>query len=186
MPKSSSNASKLRRIDFLGAILLAATIVAFLLGINLASNRLTVWDPSVLGLGLLFAGSSLLFILVEANYAVEPIFPLRLLIQRDVLVAYLIIGFMLASQINVRHPPSLMGSSGTDSRTQLLCSVVLYFRVTERASNTVASLHLVPTVIGNTVGALLAGAIIKRFGHHFPCSTIYDIEEVLAADERPP
>jgi hypothetical protein len=110
MPKSRSNASKLRNIDFLGAILLATTIVAFLLGINLASKRLTLWGPLVLGFCVLFAGSSLLLMLVEARYALERIFSLRLLIKRDVLVAYLIVGLMVASQINVRPlPPQSFG-----------------------------------------------------------------------------
>ena len=93
--------SKLRRIDFLGAFLLATSIVAFLLVLNFASKKLTISDPSVLGFILLWIFSSLLFLLVEAKYVSEPIFPLRLLLERDVLTAYLIIGLLIAGHMSV-------------------------------------------------------------------------------------
>lgn len=42
-------------------------------------------------------------------------------------------------------------------------SVPIYFKVTARMSNTEAGMHLVPAVVGNAVGGLLSGAIIKRY-----------------------
>ena len=96
--------SKLRRIDFLGAFLLATSIVAFLLIFNFASKNLTVSDPFVLGFILLWIWCGLLFLLVEAKYASEPIFPLRLLLERDVLTAYLIIGLLIMGSMSVSLP----------------------------------------------------------------------------------
>jgi hypothetical protein len=98
------------RIDFLGAILLAVAIVSFLLVLNLASKKLTVSDPMVLGLCGLWAGSSLLFLLVEAKYASEPIFPLRLLLHRDVLTAYLLTGLIIMGQMIVKTLSSTSGA----------------------------------------------------------------------------
>lgn len=146
--------SKLRRIDFPGAFLIATSIVAFLLVLNFASKRLTLSDPLIIGLILLWMISSLLFLLVEAKYAPEPIFPLRLLLERDVLTAYLIIGLLLAGSMS------------------MFSSVALYFRVTERASNTIASVHLLPSVVGNTIGSLLAGWVIKRTGRYRPLTIL--------------
>jgi len=40
--------------------------------------------------------------------------------------------------------------------------VPLYFQVAQSASAEVAGAHLMPAVIGNAVGALMAGIIIKR------------------------
>lgn len=40
--------------------------------------------------------------------------------------------------------------------------VPLYFQVTAGASNTLAGLHLVPAVVGNAVGGLVAGSFIRR------------------------
>ena len=97
--------SKLRRIDFLGAFLIAISMVALLLALNFASKRLKFFDPLVIGLILLWISSSLLFLLVEAKYASEPIIPLRLLLERDVLTAYLIIGLLMAGSMSVRVPP---------------------------------------------------------------------------------
>lgn len=96
--------SKLRRIDFPGAFLIAVSIIAFLLVLNFASKRLTLYDPLIIGLGLLWIASSLLFLLVEAKYTPEPILPLRLLLQRDFLTAYLTLGFLMAADMSVSGP----------------------------------------------------------------------------------
>jgi formate/nitrite transporter FocA (FNT family) len=47
-------------------------------------------------------------------------------------------------------------------------SVPLYFQVTEGASNTNAGVHLVPVVLGNTIGGLMTGFLIKKLVPH-PC-----------------
>jgi hypothetical protein len=41
--------------------------------------------------------------------------------------------------------------------------VPLFFQVTENASSEIAGAHLMPAVIGNAFGALIAGVIIKRY-----------------------
>lgn len=97
----NAKASKLRRIDFLGAFLLATSIFAFLLLLNLLSKRLTFNDEVIVGLFLLWIGSCLLWVLVEARFAAEPIFPLRLLIHRDVLTTYLIVGLGITAHMSV-------------------------------------------------------------------------------------
>ena len=96
--------SKFRRIDFPGAFLIAISMVALLLALNLASKRLELFDPLVIGLILLWISSSFLFLLVEGKLASEPIIPLRLLLERDVLTAYLIIGFLMAGSMSVSVP----------------------------------------------------------------------------------
>ena len=96
--------SKFRRIDFPGAFLIAISMVALLLALNFASKRLKLFDPLVIGLILLWISSSFLFLLVEARFASEPIIPLRLLLERDVLTAYLIIGFLMAGSMSVSLP----------------------------------------------------------------------------------
>ena len=157
--------SKFRRIDFPGAILLVTSIVAFLLVLNFASKKLTVTDPLIIGLFVLWLATSLLFLLVEAKYADEPIFPLRLLVHRDVLTSYLIIGLMITGQMCVSRLQDLptQQPNGTDPEwMQMFSSVALYFRVTERASNTIASVHILPSVVGNSIGTLITGWIIKR------------------------
>ena len=41
--------------------------------------------------------------------------------------------------------------------------VPLYFQITQHVSSAVAGAHLFPAVAGNTIGALIAGIVIKRY-----------------------
>lgn len=124
-PKEESAASKLRRVDFLGASFLATSIVTFLLILNLASKTLTILDPLLLSLCALWTGSGLLFLLVEAKYASEPIFPLQLLVRRDVLTAYLITALMIMGQMGVRGLPFRIGRCPTDRNLDVFVSSVV-------------------------------------------------------------
>jgi MFS family permease len=45
-------------------------------------------------------------------------------------------------------------------------TIPLYFQVTKGASPSEAGLYLVPSIVGNTVGALLTGVFIKRTGRY--------------------
>ena len=53
-------------------------------------------------------------------------------------------------------------------------TVPLYFQVTARASVTNAGAHMLPAVLGNTIGGLISGYVIRRFMHTlFTCITPY-------------
>ena len=68
------------------------------------------WDsPLVLVLTSLSLALGLLFLLVEGYWAKEPVFPLRLLIHRDVLTAYLIASLQTAAQLGVGWDFHLIG-----------------------------------------------------------------------------
>ncbi|KAL8820050.1 MAG: hypothetical protein Q9223_001656 [Gallowayella weberi] len=142
-PKTTTR-GKLGRIDFLGSISLALTIVGFLLILDIGGQKLP-WGHSLIW--IIFAAasvSSIAFVLIEAFVAREPIFPLRLLVHRDVILAYLVICLLGAAQFGVMY------------------TVPLYFQVTARVSVTNAGFHLFPAVCGNAIGGLLSGIIIKR------------------------
>ncbi|XXG94494.1 hypothetical protein Hte_000751 [Hypoxylon texense] len=139
--------SRLARIDFLGAAFLGGGLLALLLPLRIAGQKVPWTSPIV---PLLFAlGAALLglFIVTEMRWAKEPIFPLRLLKNREVVISYLIMACQTAAQVG------------------MMVSVPLYFQVTERTSSTVAGAHLMPAVIGNTVGGLLTGVWIGRTGY---------------------
>jgi len=59
-----------------------------------------------------------------------------------------------------------MGLQGAAQLALMFC-VPLYFQVTERSSNTIAGAHLTPAVAGNALGAILTGALIKRYAAIF-------------------
>ena len=95
----SRESSKLARIDFLGAILLAGTIITFLLILDLGSKRGSAPKISVLAVLVVVLGGFLVW--VEKRWAREPIFPLSLLANRDVVTSYLLAALQIAAQSGV-------------------------------------------------------------------------------------
>ena len=144
----NSKDSKLAKIDFLGTSLLGSSIIAMTLLLDQGGKSFPwySWWTVLLGSG----GISLLvaFVLVEAYVAREPIFNLRILRRPNVSAAYTIGTLQVTAQLG------------------MLFSVPLYFQVTQRASTTAAGGHLVPAVVGNTLGSLVAGIFIRRTGHY--------------------
>ncbi|KAI9148090.1 MFS general substrate transporter [Paramyrothecium foliicola] len=140
--------AKLKRIDFLGTILLVAFIVAILLALNLGGTSYPWGSAPIIGL---FASSvvlALLFAYVELRVAKEPIYPLYLFGIRDVILSYLIIAVQSFAQ------------------TMLMFTIPLYFQVTKSVTPAQAGSYLVPSVLGNTIGGLVTGHYITRTGNH--------------------
>ncbi|KAI1382018.1 MFS general substrate transporter [Hypoxylon crocopeplum] len=136
--------SRLARIDFLGATFLGSGLLAVLLPLRIGGQKVPWISPIVLSLFAIGAVLLALFVITEMRWAKEPIFPLRLLKNREVVFSYLIMVCQTAAQVG------------------MMFSVPLYFQVTERSSSTVAGAHLMPAVIGNTIGGLFTGALIRK------------------------
>ncbi|KAF7874623.1 uncharacterized protein EAF02_008600 [Botrytis sinoallii] len=145
-----SHFSKLSRIDFLGSIFLSVSIVCGLMVLDLGGHRMPWTDLKLLSLLGISIAAGILFFLVEGFWAKEPIFPLRLLRNRDVLTSYVNLGFQSGAQMAI------------------MMLVPIYFQITDHATFTTAGAHLMPSVIGNAVGGLLAGYIIHKTGHYKP------------------
>ncbi|KAJ5588006.1 uncharacterized protein N7459_003771 [Penicillium hispanicum] len=145
---SKSGKSKLEQVDFLGTFLLGTAIIA-LTGLLDQGGKSFPWRSWVTGVTA-GGGLSLLiaFVLVETYVAREPIFNLHILRRPNVATSYLIGLLQITAQL------------------ALMFSVPLYFQVTQQASTTVAGAHLVPAVIGNTMGGLLAGGFIRKTGYY--------------------
>ena len=108
---SSSNPAlqRLRRIDFRGAAIFGAMILAFLVPAELGGDHLP-WSHPVIS--ILFASSiALLFIFIAVEKRTEePIIPLEIFHNRDAVLSYLIMGLQGAAQIGVctTTPTSLL------------------------------------------------------------------------------
>jgi hypothetical protein len=85
---TQSALSKLRRVDFLGVVFLCISIVCGLLVLDLGGQRMPWTDPKI----LLLLGASVMalnvLVFVETAWAKESIFPLRLLLHRDLITSY--------------------------------------------------------------------------------------------------
>ncbi|RKL28280.1 hypothetical protein BFJ72_g12511 [Fusarium proliferatum] len=129
---------RIKRIDALGALLLGGSVLAFMVPLEIGGQKIPWTHPLVPTLAAAGVILSATFVLVESRWAKEPIFPLRLLKSGDVTKTYLIAFGQAAAQLGV----------------------------TQRVSSTVAGAHLFPAVIGNTVGGIATGLIIKRTGRY--------------------
>jgi hypothetical protein len=136
--------SKLGRIDYVGSILMSTTIVTFILAIDMPSRGISWASPVVISLLTSSVILGVFFVVFEQKYASEPIFPPRLLFERNVASSYAILALQIAAQMS------------------MMFSIPLYFQVTSGASNAEAGSYLVPAVVGNTIGGLMTGLIIKR------------------------
>ncbi|KAL4898731.1 major facilitator superfamily domain-containing protein [Aspergillus ambiguus] len=145
---------KLRRIDFSGAIAVSTGITVIILLLDQGGKSFP-WR-SALTLLLASAGALFLaiFVYIELYIAAEPIFDLHILKRPNIIPSYLISALQVAAQVG------------------MMFSVPLYFQVTAQASSTIAGAHLIPAVIGNTVGGLMAGVFIRRTGNYKPVLVI--------------
>lgn len=101
---TKSQFSKLMRIDFLGAFLLSTSIVWGLLVLDLGGQKIPWLDVRILTLFGASLVTGICFLLVEAFWATEPVFPLRLLLNRDVVASYINLGSQSAAQMAVGVP----------------------------------------------------------------------------------
>lgn len=93
--------SKLRRIDFIGAISLALAIVSLLGALSLGGQDLPWGHPVVISMAAGSVALGFLFVVWEKRYALEPVFPPALVVRRDIAVSYLIMAFQTAAQVSV-------------------------------------------------------------------------------------
>ncbi|CAJ2503007.1 Uu.00g104010.m01.CDS01 [Anthostomella pinea] len=143
---TSTLGTKLKRIDYLGALLLTATVVLFLFGL---SGKI---QPIPLGVSL---GTVILFVLTERYVAADPIVPLSVLLNRGALLSCVAqLGFMAARWTVLFYAP-------------ITALAVMGFPLAASGS------ILIPTNLGFGLGGLLVGWLhIRRAGSFWAPSLI--------------
>lgn len=145
---SNDSSSRFGRIDFIGAFTLVCSIVIFILLLNFGGTMFPwySWNSAYFLLGgVVFTG---IFVYVELKVAKEPIFPLELFRYKNVWLSYIIIACQVGAQSGMMY------------------TVPLYFQITARDSASIGGAHLIPAVIGNTCGSILAGRYIRLNGRY--------------------
>ncbi|KAJ5833281.1 hypothetical protein N7474_001592 [Penicillium riverlandense] len=140
----STALARFSRIDWAGALCMVVAIVSLLLPLEMAGPRLPWTHPFILGCLVLSAVTIYLFVVVELRWATEPIFPLRVLRSRTIVLAYLITFFQTSAQLGMMY------------------SVPLFFQLVDNASASVAGAHLFPAIAGVAVAGLIGGHAIRR------------------------
>nr|POF17805.1 multidrug resistance protein fnx1 [Quercus suber] len=142
------SASKIRRVDFLGAFTLTASLVLFLTGLNSGGNIVPWTHPLVLVTLPLSIVFLLLFVYVEERIASEPIIPVHLLLNRSVAAACLTCWFLAMAMFG------------------LIYYVPIYFQVVRGVSPTAAGVLFIPQSAGVAIGSLGTGVLLRVTGEY--------------------
>ncbi len=136
-----------RRIDYAGTILIAVLLGSLILLSDLAGAVYAWNSPLILTLIGTVIITLFIFILTEA-YAVEPILPLRLFLNRSFTVSVCL--------------SSIVGFSLWGSVTYL----PLYLQIVKGLSPTVSGMQLLPMMAGVLIMSIVAGQTISRTGRY--------------------
>jgi hypothetical protein len=140
--------TKLRRIDFPGAIVLIGAVLGFLVGFDRGSNVSWTMPLTIVSLSV-SACLFVLFIVVEIYYATEPFAPGHIIFDRAFFAAYACNFFSFGGWL-----------AG-------LFYLPLYFQAVDGVSATVAGLRLLPCIFAGVSGSLFAGFVMKWSGKFY-------------------
>ena len=92
---------RLARIDFFGALSMTLTLLCFLLPLQIGGDRLPWSHPAIFSLlgGACIFGA--MFVVAEARFAREPIIPLHLFRNKDVVLSSLVMAIQGIAQVGV-------------------------------------------------------------------------------------
>lgn len=139
---------KLRRIDFIGAIILVAAVFCLLFGMDRGSN--VAWRDrwAIVPLCVSFPLFGL-FVLVEMKVAAEPFAPGHIIFERSLFAAYLCNFFSFAGWLAA------------------MFYIPLYFQAVIGVSATKAGLLMIPGISCGVVGSLFGGFYMQRTGKYY-------------------
>ena len=136
-----------RRVDYLGALLLAAALAAIVLATDLGGTHYAWGSPAILGILGAAAVALVLFVIVERR-AAEPVLPLHLFRNRVFAMAGavgLVVGFALFGAVTF---------------------LPLFLQVVRGQSPTASGLQLVPMMGGMLLMSISSGQVISRTGRY--------------------
>jgi EmrB/QacA subfamily drug resistance transporter len=135
------------RIDYLGALLLAATATCLVLATSWGGTEYKWSSPVIIGLFVLAVVLGVGWWL-SARRAAEPVVPLRLFRNRV---------FSVASAIGFAAGFSMFGA---------LAFLPLFLQVVRGVSPTISGVYLLPMVVGLLITSVGSGQLISRFGRY--------------------
>lgn len=140
--------TKLRRIDFLGALVLVGAVFGLLLGLDRGSNvswALPITIGSLAASVALFA----IFVFVEIRMAAEPFAPGHIIFERSLFACYLCNFFSFGGWLAA------------------LFYLPLFFQAVDGLSATGAGLRLLPAILAGVSGSLFGGVVMKKTGKYY-------------------
>ncbi|KAG4435853.1 hypothetical protein IFR05_008679 [Cadophora sp. M221] len=147
-PSTPHTLSKLRQIDFLGALTLILAISSLLIGLDLGSNK--SWtSPLTLTFLLISLPLFFIFIHIEISIATHPFAPGHIIFSASLFASYLCNFFALAAH---------MGS---------IFYIPLYMQAVDGMSATSAGMRFIPVMACSVSGSLFGGKVMQRTGKYY-------------------
>ena len=150
LPKKDSSdwRSKIRRVDFLGALVMVCAVFALLLGLDHGSN--VSWKSPVTIASLSVSlPLFILFVLVEEKLAAEPFAPGRIIFERSLFACYLCNFFSFGGWLSI------------------LFYLPLFYQAVNGFSASQAGVRLLPGIAAGVTGSLFGGIMMKRTGKYY-------------------
>lgn len=140
--------TKLKRVDFLGAVVLVGAVLGLLVGLDRGSNVSWTMPLTIISLSL-SAFFFVLFVIVELYVAAEPFAPGRIIFNRTFFSLYCCNFFSFGGWFAA------------------LFYIPLYFQAVDGVSASIAGLRLLPSILSGATGSILAGLIMKWTGKYY-------------------
>ncbi|KAI9825856.1 MAG: hypothetical protein M1832_000797 [Thelocarpon impressellum] len=139
---------KLKRVDFLGAVVMVAAVFNLLLGLDRGSNE--SWRAPIT-IGCLCASLTLfiLFIYVEMRLVAEPLAPGHIIFERSLFACYLCNFFSFGGWLSA------------------LFYVPLFYQAVDGLSATQAGVRLLPGIVAGVSGSLFGGVVMQKTGRYY-------------------
>jgi predicted MFS family arabinose efflux permease len=153
IPVKVTGKSPFQRIDFLGSATLVSFVVVLLVGVNFGGNVVPWNHPLVLATLPLSLVLLLLFVYVEMN-AIEPVIPVRLMVNRS------IAGGCLANWFN------------SMAAIPLIFYMPIYWQL-QGSSTAKAGLYLTSYGTGTAVGSLSAGLVMRKTARYWYLNALF-------------
>ncbi|KAK1221195.1 hypothetical protein PQX77_016009 [Marasmius sp. AFHP31] len=146
--EASDFKTKIKRVDFLGAVTLIFFVFFFLFGLERGGN--VAWNDQYTTGALAISGVSFIFFaLTEMKWAREPFAPRRIIVNPSLIAAYLVNFFAIASEMS------------------MVFQVSLYYQAVRSYSAAQAGLAILPAIAGGVLGSLTGGLVIQATGKYY-------------------
>jgi EmrB/QacA subfamily drug resistance transporter len=146
----STAVSSRPRIDFAGAVLMSASIIFLMFGLNLMSENFSARSLSLAVFFLLLSGSMLVAFFRREKREQEPFFDLTLLRSRP---------FLAANLLNMTIGAAVFG---------VFAFVPLYATVVHRLSTLMSGMILTPRSFGTIPASAVTSVFLKKWGYRRP------------------
>ncbi len=147
-PEQQDWRKKLRRIDFVGAIMLVIAVSGLIFGMDRGSN--VSWKSPISYVPLILALAFFVaFIFVEMKIASEPFAPGHIIFKRTLFACYMCNFFAFASWLS------------------MLYYAPLFYQAVEGRTATGAAVRILPAVVASVCGSLFGGWLMKRTGRYY-------------------